>query len=140
MDYSKKDLLLTTQSKLPQSIFPDLPRGEKIVDASGMLTQIWHLSLASLYQALQKNFSNEGFQIPQLNASQITYIESLYTPFVGQLLPQYLPNISGKMVYDYTNSVPKMFIITLVATGNPATEGTGLTAIATAGWKTFTLV
>ncbi len=130
-------MAVTKQGKLPQSIFPDLPRTEKISDSSGQINRLWYLSFASLYQALQQNFSNEGIQIPQLTSNpinnQIGYIENIYKPYVGLTLPQNLPNISGKMVYDTYESVPKMFIIVFTTQDDPSS------VIMSASWKTFTL-
>ena len=123
-----------TQTKLPQSIFPDFPRGEKIVTPEGELTRVWHLSIASLYQALQRNFNNEGLQIPQLDTDQINYIQNLYTPFIGLPLPRYLPNIAGKKVYDYILSEEKTFILSFSIPGNFSSN------ITVAQWKTVTLV
>jgi hypothetical protein len=121
------------QGKKAQTIFPDFPRSEKIVSPQGELTRTWHLSLASLYQALQANFSNEGIQLPQLTPSQLDTIEAIYTPLVGTVLTGRVPNISGTIVYDSYNNVPKVFIITFADPGNPAS------AVQSASWKTFTI-
>lgn len=122
---------MTTQEKQPQSIFPDYPRERPIVDKTGNLTSTWDMSLNSLYQALQVNFSNEGILFPALTASQIASIQSIYTPLISNPLPQDVPDISGKTVFDTTNRVPKQFIITY--------DGATPPNIVTATWKTFTL-
>lgn len=120
---------MTLQTKQAQSIFPDYPREQPMVDKSGTLSATWDFSLNSLYQALQANFSNEGILFPALSAANISTIQGIYTPLIGNPLPQNIPDISGKTVFDSTNRVPKQFIITYDGSGN----------IVTAAWKTFTL-
>lgn len=130
---------MVDQTKQNQSIFPDYPREQPLVEKNGKLTTTWDMSLNSLYQALQTNFSNEGIVFPPLSASDIATIQSIYTPLIGQPLPQnvpenngeYVPDISGKTVFDTTNRVPKQFIITY--------DGATPPNIVTAAWKTFTL-
>jgi hypothetical protein len=114
-----------------QSIFPDYPRDRPAIDKDGNLTSQWDLGLSALFQALQKNYKNEGLLIPTLDASNIAIIQSLYTPYVSgsyDALTANLPDISGQMVYDTTNNVPKIFVI--VNTGGTVTS---------ASWKTFTI-
>lgn len=124
---------LRTQKKLKQAIFPDFPREQPTVDKEGKLTAHWHLQLSSLFQALQRNFSNEGLQIPRLSIEDINTIEQIYNPnLVGKKLG-FIPNISGHMVYDTSNNVPKMFII--VFTNSDPSD-----TVISASWKTFTLV
>lgn len=130
--------------KQNQSIFPDFPHDSPFVDKEGNLTMTWSLSLGSLYQALQKNFKNEGIMFPALPAADISTIQALYTPFIGLPLPAglasqaapysgyTLADISGQVVFDTTNRVPKMFIITY--------DGANPPNLVTAAWKTFTLV
>lgn len=101
-----------TNSRQPQSIFPDYPRERPIVDKTGNLSDLWDLGLSSLFQALQVNFSNEGILFPLLNSDQIATIQSIYTPLIGFPLPQNIPDISGKTIFDETNRIPKQFIIT----------------------------
>jgi hypothetical protein len=131
---------LTEQTKQPSAIFPDYPRENPIVDKDGNLTQLWDLGLSSLFQALQDNFKNEGILFPQLTAAEIATIQAIYTPYIGFPLPQnetpnrsqlVIPDISGQAVFDSTNRVPKMFIITY--------DGATPPNIVTADWKTFTL-
>lgn len=121
-----------SQRKFPQSIFPDFPHEQIAVGKDGSLTSAWNLSLSSLYQALQKNFKNEGIVFPPLTADQIATLQSLYTPYIGQPLPSNLPDISGQTVFDSSNRVPKQFIITF--------DGAVPPNVVTASWKTFTLV
>lgn len=122
---------MTTQTKLPQSIFPDYPREQPAVDSKGNLKPTWDLSLNSLYQALQTNFKNEGIVFPPLTASQIATIQAIYTPYITFPLPQNIPDISGQTIFDSTNRVPKIFIITYDTSTPPN--------ITAASWKTFTI-
>ena len=124
---------MATQSKLPQSIFPDYPREKKAVNQDGTLTFSWELGLGALFQALQANFKNEGILFPPLNATQIADIQAIYTPFTSPPapLPSNIPDISGQTVFDTTNRVPKIFIITYNGSTPPD--------VLTAAWKTFTL-
>lgn len=120
---------MTTQTKKPASIFPDIPVGQPLVDKDGYLTPTWDFALNDIFQGLQTNFSNEGILFPALSAADIATIQSIYAPLIGSPLPQDTPDISGKTVFDSTNRVPKIFIITYDISGN----------ITTAAWKTFTL-
>ena len=131
---------MTTQTALPQAIFPDLPRESQAVDNNGNFTQHWSLGFSLLFQALQANFSNEGFKFPPLTATQIATIQAVYTPYIGKPLPQndptngtqiFIPDISGANVFDSTNRVPKVFIITY--------DGATPPNIVTASWKTYTI-
>jgi hypothetical protein len=131
---------MTGQTKQTQSIFPDFPRDPKVIDKDGGLTQQWHLGLSSLFQALQVNLKNEGFLLPSLTAAQIATIQAIYFPYIGHPLPQNdpsvtgqlnIPDISGQTVFDSTNRVPKVFIITY--------DGATPPNIVTAAWLTFTL-
>ena len=118
------------QKKKKGSIFPDFPRGSPAVDKDGNLTHAWHLQLSALFQGLQRNFKNEGIQLPQLDDNEIATIQGLYNPkYLGQALPQNLPDISGQVIFDKTDRVPKVFIITY------NTDNT----ILDASWKTFTV-
>lgn len=96
----------------PKSIFPDLPREIPVIDKEGDFSPLWSLGFAALFQALQKNFKNEGIVFPPLTAIEITNIQSLYTPYMGLPLPMGLPDISGQTVFDSTNRVSKQFVIT----------------------------
>jgi hypothetical protein len=84
--------------------------------------------LALLFQALQNNFKNEGIVFPPLTIDQLNAIQSIYTPYVGQTLPQnnpsvygqlVIPDISGQTAFDSTNRVPKQFIITYDSASPP---------------------
>lgn len=122
---------MTTQSKLPQSIFPDYPREQPMVNKDGFTNPLWSLSLSALFQALQVNFKNEGILLPLLTATQITSIQNIYTPLIGAPLPQNIPDISGQTIFDSTNRVPKVFIITY--------DGATPPNITAASWKTYTV-
>lgn len=123
---------MATQTKQLQSIFPNIPRLKQVIDNNGELTAFWELYFSSLSQALQKNFTSEGILLPNLNASQISIIQSIYTPLIGSPLPQNIPDISGQTIFDSTNRVPKVFIITY--------DGSIPPNIVTASWKTFVLI
>ncbi len=123
---------MTTQSKQPQSIFPDYPRDQPMVDKQGNLNPAWDLGFSSLFQALQKNYKNEGILLPPLTASEIATIQGIYTPLIGSPLPQNIPDISGQSIFDSTNRVPKVFIITY--------DGSTPPNITAASWKTYVLV
>jgi hypothetical protein len=123
---------MTSQQPILQSIFPDLPREIPAVDKNGNLMPLWSLGFSSLFQALQKNFKNEGIVFPPLNASNIAIIEAIYTPLIGNPLPQNIPDISGQTVFDLTNRVSKQFIITY--------DGATPPNILTATWRTFAYV
>lgn len=122
---------MVTQTKKPSAIFPDFPRDKKIAKENGEISDSWSLSLNNVYQSLQKNFSNEGIVFPPLSSTDIATIQAIYTPLIGNPLPQNTPDISGKSVFDSTNRVPKQFIITY--------DGSTPPNIVTAAWKTFTL-
>lgn len=119
---------MTIQNKILQSIFPDYPPDPKVVDKEGELTEQWQLGLSSLFQALQKNYKNEGIVFPPLTQDQLNAIQALYAPYIGLPLPQdtpstsgqlNLPDISGQTVFDSTNRIPKQFIITFDSSSPP---------------------
>lgn len=113
----------------PQSIFPDLPRESPAINENNDFSPLWSLGLSSLFQALQKNFKNEGIIFPNLSAANIASIQALYTPFIGSPLPSNLPDISGQTVFDSTNRVSKQFVITY--------DGATPPNIVTATWRQF---
>lgn len=140
------------QRKKKTSIFPDFPRHHKVVEQDGHFTPTWHLSLASLYKALQSVFSNEGYLIPPLSIDDQNTILAIYTNLIGKTLQSTnppTPNISGQMIYSigsgnlilppdppdpgYIAPVPKMFIIGFAKATDPTS------VIKTASWKTFTV-
>lgn len=123
---------MATTPNNPKSLFPDLPREAPIVDKHGQLDHLWSLGFASLFQALQQNFKNEGIVFPNLSATDISDIQALYTPYIGHPLPNTLPDISGQTVFDSTSRVSKQFIITY--------DGSTPPNIVTAAWKTFAYV
>jgi hypothetical protein len=129
-----------TQQKSKQSaIFPDLPRDNQVVDKDGNAQPHWELFFDQTVAALQSNYSPEGLLLPPLSAADIATIQAIYTPFIGMPLPQNMaggsgqsiPDISGAMVFDSTNRVPKVFVITY--------DGAVPPNIVTAAWKTYTL-
>ena len=131
---------MTTQKKIQQSIFSDIPRISPIADSEGNVTPYWSLFFSSISQALQRNFKNEGLVFPPLTQQQQNDIQALYTPFIGLPLPGtapgqpqglVLPDISGQNIFDSTNRVPKVFIITF--------DGATPPNIVTASWKTYTV-
>ena len=122
---------MAVQEKQPQSIFPDFPTESPTVDKEGNFTEKWRWGFSLQFQALQRNFKNEGIVFPPLTADQIATIQAIYTPLIGSPLPQSIPDISGQTIFDSTNRVPKQFIITY--------DGSTPPNILTASWKTFTL-
>lgn len=134
---------MVAQSQKPVSLFPDCPRQDKLVDEKGFPTQTWKFFFDQQTNALQKILKNEGFLLPLLTAAELATIEALYTPFTGSPgtpLPQnvagnisgsFLADISGQMVFDSTNRVPKIFIITY--------DGSTPPNVLTARWWTFTI-
>lgn len=124
----------TIPAKKKQSIFPDFPRGTPVLNKTGGFTDNWHLGLSTIFQQLQKNFTNEGVQIPQLIYSDIQQIQEVYNPRLINKTLGNIPNISGKMVYDITNTVIKVFIITFATPDDPSSE------IQDAVWKTVQFV
>lgn len=130
---------MTTQSALPQAIFPDLPRSRPEVN-NGSFNDDWSLGFSLLFQALQKNFSNEGILFPPLSATELSTIAALYTAYINQPLPQntsggtqkMLPDISGATVFDTTNRISKQFVITYDASTPPK--------VASAQWMMLSLI
>lgn len=116
----------------PFSLFPDLPRESPAVTSDGNFSFLWALGFANLFQALQKNFSNEGVKFPPLTAAQIAVIQNTYAPFIGMPLPDNLDDISGQAVFDTDNRVSKQFVITY--------DGATPPNIVTAAWRTFMYV
>ena len=122
------------EHKINQSIFPDFPRGSPVINKEGNFTEVWHLQMSSLFQALQKTFSNEGFQLPRLSNDDMNTILSFYTAAIGKTLQNArLPNISGRKAFNFTTESEKTFIINFTPTGNQS--GT----ISAVAWKTVTL-
>lgn len=125
---------MINQGKQSQAIFPDLPRETNAVDKDGKFVMDWSLAFSQLFQALQANFKNEGVLFPSLTAAQIATIQGLYAPYIGHPLPNNVnvPDISGQTVFDSTNRVPKVFIITY--------DGSAPPNVLTASWKTYSLI
>jgi hypothetical protein len=101
-----------TQPTIAQSIFPDYPRESPAIDKKGNFTTTWSLQLNALFQALQKNYKNEGIVFPPLTQDQQNTIQGIYTAYIGSPLPGNVPDISGQTIFDSTNRLPKQFIIT----------------------------
>ena len=107
---------MTTQTKQPQSIFPDLPTDKPPVDKEGNFTLFWNLYFVSQAQALQKNFKNEGIVFPPLTSSEMASIQALYTSYIGgtyATLTMNLPDISGQTVFDTTTRTSQQFVIAM---------------------------
>ncbi len=124
-----------TQPRIAQSIFPDYPRPQPAVDKQGNFAPLLDLAFSYLFQALQNNFKNEGILLPPLTATQIADIQSIYNPAFTTPpapLPFNIPDISGQTVFDSTNRVPKVFIITF--------DGSTPPKVLTASWKTYVLI
>lgn len=120
------------QNNKPQAIFPDMPRATPAIMQNGNFNHLWLLGFSNLFQALQRNFKNEGIMFPVLDQNSIDAIEALYTPYIGSQLPLGLGDISGQTVFDSTNRVSRQFVITYDA----APPGNILTAT----WRTFQYV
>lgn len=125
---------MVDELKLAQSIFPDLPRAIPAVDEEGNFSHLWSLGFASLFQALQKNYKNEGILIPPLTSAQAAQIAALYTKYYTPTpipLPPGVPDISGQMIYNKTILAPQIFIISYDGSTPPNVTG--------ARWWTFTI-
>lgn len=97
-----------------QSLFPDMPRENPVVDKDGNFMALWELGLSSLFQALQENYKNEGIRIPLLSAANMQTIQDLYTTYIGgtyNALTLVLPDISGQTVYDRDTQITNQFVI-----------------------------
>jgi len=110
---------MTGESIQFQALFPDLPRETPVINKDGDFSALWSLGFSSLFQALQENFSNEGILFPRLSATNIANIQAIYVPYIGFPLPQGIPDISGKTVFDTTNRVSKQFVITYDSSNPP---------------------
>ncbi len=120
------------EQQIFNSIFPDLPRESPAVDQNGNFNQLWSLGFASLFQALQKNYKNEGILIPPLTDAQAAEIAALYVPYYTPTpipLPPEVPDISGQMIYNTTLTVPQIFIINFDSSTPPN--------VTAARWWTF---
>jgi hypothetical protein len=125
---------MVAQTNNPTGIFPDLPRATPAVDENGDFSYLWGLGFASLFQALQKNYKNEGILIPPLTTAQATSIANLYTQYYNPTpipLPPGVPDISGQMIYNKTIRAPQIFIISFDGSTPPNVTG--------ARWWTFTI-
>lgn len=131
---------MTTQTKKPQAVFPDLPRDPVAVSNDGKHTQSWSLAFNALFQALQNNFSNEGYSTPPLSQDEMNTIQAIYTPYIGSPLPQNaaggtqksVPDISGHVIFNETQRSPFEFVITY--------DGSTPPNVSTAGWVQMGLI
>lgn len=117
-----------------QSLFPDLPRETPAVNKEGNFNDLWALGLSSLFQALQRNYKNEGILIPPLSDAQATDIANLYTQYYTPTpipLPPGVPDISGQMIYNTTITKPQIFVINY--------DGSTPPNVTAARWWTFTI-
>ncbi len=105
---------MTTQTSKQSAIFPDLPRGDQIVDSNGNITSDWKLYFQQLTMALQTNLKPEGFVMPPKPASEIALLGNADVSI-------------GNIIYDNTNQAFKGIL--LVSLGPPIVTIT----------KTFTL-
>jgi hypothetical protein len=104
--------MITTRK--PDSIIPDLPRSNQVVDENGTLTIPWQLFFDQLIFALQTNLKPEGFVMPPVTAANIAMLGNTSASI-------------GNILYDSTNNLFKG--IELVTLGPPVVTIT----------KTFTL-
>ena len=122
---------MSNEIPLQQNYIPDLPRDMR-AGQDGKLSHDLQLGLSNLFQTLQNFVTNQGVRLPALTATQRTNIATFYTSFIGQKLPQNVPNIAGTIASDYTSSEPYVFIMTF--------DPTTLFVLATPVWKKFTIV
>ena len=125
---------MASQNEPLHSIFPDLPRASPAVDKEGNFTPLWSLGLASLFQALQVNYKNEGILFPPLKNDQALTISSLYVQYyfpTPMPLPPGVPDISGQTIYNTTIEKPQIFIINYDASPVPN--------VTAARWWTFAI-
>ncbi len=86
------------QTKLPTTIFPDLPRETPLVDKNGKMNDLWLLYFDQLTLTLQTMFRNEGFALPQLpNASinMLTGTQSIANIIYNSTVPSFQGNVGG---------------------------------------------
>jgi hypothetical protein len=130
--------MTVTLNSNPIGTFPNIPRQEKIANQDLTMDATWLLAFTQLFETLKTVFKNEGILVPPLSATDINTVQSKYAAFIGKPLPPStatpgysLPNIAGQIVYDTTNSVPKIFIMTF--------DGASPPNVTAAAWKTFTI-
>lgn len=119
---------------IAQSIFPDLPRETPAIDKDGNFNPLWSLGFASLFQALQTNFKNEGIKLPPLTTTQANQIAAFYTQYYTPTpvpLPPGIEDISGQVIYNKSIPAPQIFIISYDGSDPPNVTG--------ARWWTFTI-
>lgn len=114
--------MMAEQKKQAQSIFPDMPRETPAIDKDGNFTHLWDSGFSSLFQALQKNYKNEGIIIPPLTDANMATIQALYASYIGgtyDALTLNLPDISGQTVFDSTTKITNQFVIATDAATPP---------------------
>lgn len=116
---------------LQQNYIPDLPR-DMSISKDGKLSYDLQLGLSNLFQTLQNFVTNQGVRLPALTLTQRNNITAFYVSFIGQPLPQNVPNIAGTLASDYTSSEPYVFIMIF--------DPTTLEVLPTPIWKKFTIV
>lgn len=112
---------MATQQLIPQSIFPDYPRMSPAVDKDGNLAPLLDLGLGALFQALQRNFKNEGIVFPPLTDAQMATIQAIYAPYIGgtyNALTLALPDITGQTAFDSATYFTNQFVIAQDGGGN----------------------
>lgn len=113
---------MVTQVAKKQSLFPDLPRQLPVIDEkTGDFSSIWSLGFSSLFQALQKNWKNEGILIPPLTPANMQIIQDLYFNYIGGTynnLTKNLPDISGQIIFDNDTYITNQFVIAQNGLGN----------------------
>lgn len=129
---------MTRQVSKKKELFPSIPRSSQAVDERGQLTAQWALAFNTLFEALQQNFSSEGFSLPVLTQDEQNTIENAYQQYVGAQLPAGVKDITGYRIVDAphydqdttaTDRVPKIFII----------QYNSDHTVASAQWKTYTI-
>jgi hypothetical protein len=103
-------------------------------DGGLVLSDMWFNYFSFFIQSLQGFLTQAGIYLPQVPETalegqiSLSSITAPYTAIIGQPLGD-LPDISGLTLFDSTNRLPKIFIITF--SGNN---------VASAIFKTFVLV
>lgn len=90
-----------------------------------VLNDVWMNWFATFYQTLASYLTHNGIFVPRVTIDQIN---SINIPIVGRPIGNFTNN-SGQMVYDTTNSVPKIFVLQVNSAG----------IVTFSGWKTFTI-
>jgi hypothetical protein len=81
---------MTTQTKLPTALFPDIPRGVPLAGEDGMIHPLWLFYFDQQTLALQTLFKREGYVIPTQTATSIAALTGIQS--------------NNNIVYDSTNN------------------------------------